>query len=495
MSSATLHLNWRESSDSRQILDAIERLFAGADREGKADLVFSQSKAKGIIQLQLVDNVFMVTRQGRTRRVDNQIGYWKKLMEVACNLYNMQVDKQALKSRFIQYRDVEPENQESLPAVKSKTLDVALTIGSHPASLGIMYEANGKIHIPQGVTIEITRVNDVFKYNNRDRGKDPTGGCQTVKMPFGEHTIPRSVLGLKVQYPTNVGININAVVVVEHRNLAGIIIQHDFALQDVLVVMTAGFPSGATKEFLHLLADDARLRDAPFLYFGDHDMQGFTIFQTLKYGSRASAWASAIMVCPRLQYVGPTKKDLLDSVKNYRSQLANPDSTEDEVRHHTDRWSAKADHKVKSKFDRCTPKDMEVMKSFESLGWLEHEPLAKREVDLVMAPGKAKFRLADLAQVDVRYIRQYFQTKLQQCYTNRPAAKVEPPAVRSQDLPSQATSWARDMTVTQRGSTIEADEFADVADLSQGRTGSESMAPGTIHEEARKFYDMNFFSF
>lgn len=70
-----------------------------------------------------------------------------------------------------------------------------------------------------------------------------------------------------------------------------------------------------------MLYNDERLNEKPFLYYAYHDMQGISIFQTLKYGSKNSAWPSASMVCPGLQYVGPTKQDLLDTVEGVSGPL------------------------------------------------------------------------------------------------------------------------------------------------------------------------------
>ncbi|KAL8973191.1 MAG: hypothetical protein Q9197_002454 [Variospora fuerteventurae] len=435
-STAVVNLDWRSSPESKEILNAIQRLFADGDSEGEMNMIFSKSLTRGIIKLEVVDNVLMVTRQGRTykRKVTSQVQYWAKLLEVASTLYNMQVDRQA---------EIDPEMQGNLPVVKRTTLDLALTIGTHPAALGIVYEESGKVHLPQKVTVETLRVTNVFAFNNRDKSAAPQDGCTTTKLSPGEHAIPRSVVKLRVNVSLAFGAVLSAVIVVEHRNLEGMITNHQFAMQDVMVVMTAGYPSGATKEFLHLLCNDPALQSIPFLYFADHDMQGFSIFQRLKYGSRNSAWASASMVCPQLQYVGPTKEDLLDQVWDAGNA-----------------WARKKEHKAKSKFNGKTSKDNEMYTAFKNIGWTEYEPLAKREIEKIMGSSKAvslvtilaagclftndsqKFRLADLTVADPRYLRQYFQSKLQEYCPDRRTVEPEPPAVESQRLPSQASSNA-----------------------------------------------------
>ncbi|KAL8655774.1 MAG: hypothetical protein Q9210_000662 [Variospora velana] len=492
-STAVVNLDWRSSPESKEILNAIQRLFADGDSEGEMTMIFSKSLARGIINLELVDNVLMVTRQGRTykRKVTNQVQYWAKLLDVATTLYNMQVDRQALNSRFLEYKEIDPEMQGNLPVVKRKTLDLALTIGAHPAALGIVYEEIGKVHLPQKVTVETLRVTDVFAFNNRDKSAAPQDGCTSTKLSPGENAIPRSVVKLRVNISLAFGAVLSAVIVVEHRNLEDMITNHQFAMQDVVVVMTAGPPSGATKEFLHLLCNDPALQNIPFLYFADHDMQGFSIFQTLKYGSRNSAWASASMVCPRLQYVGPTKEDLLESVQEYRPlwkqayRQTHPQDTPGQAQ--------KKEHKVKSKFDGKTPKDNEMYTAFKNIGWMEYEPLAKREIEKIMGSSKAaslrndpsrllKFRLADLTVADPRYLRQYFQAKLQEYCLDRRTVDPETPAVESQRLPSQASSNAlAGGRVTRNTSALDESDAANpftggAPDLSPGAQAIEDFA-------------------
>lgn len=49
----------------------------------------------------------------------------------------------------------------------------------------------------------------------------------------------------------------------------------------------------------------------------DHDVHGFDVYNVLKYGCKATAWASPTMVYPRLQWAGPTIADLEGQVEAY----------------------------------------------------------------------------------------------------------------------------------------------------------------------------------
>ena len=62
-----------------------------------------------------------------------------------------------------------------------------------------------------------------------------------------------------------------------------------------------------------MLAKDRALSIVPFLYISDHDFQGVQIFQVLKYGAVASAYASDILVCSRLIWAGPSKEEFCQS--------------------------------------------------------------------------------------------------------------------------------------------------------------------------------------
>ena len=104
------------------------------------------------------------------------------------------------------------------------------------------------------------------------------------------------------------GRSIRAVIVVEHRNIRYILEalqrRDDPRFCGLLYVLTGGFSDLPTREFLHMLGEDPELEDAQFLFISDRDAHSMEIFADLKYGSMSSAYASRIMVCPRLQWAG-----------------------------------------------------------------------------------------------------------------------------------------------------------------------------------------------
>lgn len=75
-------------------------------------------------------------------------------------------------------------------------------------------------------------------------------------------------------------------------------------------LQTGGYPSLLVREFLNLLYSHPHLQSTPFLFMSDRDVYGFDVYNVLKFGCKATAWASPTMVCPRLPWAGPTLADL-----------------------------------------------------------------------------------------------------------------------------------------------------------------------------------------
>jgi len=212
----------------------------------------------------------------------------------------------------------------------------------------------------------------------------------------GTYTIPEPIWSLEVKMETMTKPpgRIDAVIVVEHRNLTEVILQESLDVKDVIIIMTAGFPDSATKGLLHLLSMNKRMARKPFLYFGDHDTAGYSIFQCLKYGSKTSAWVSPISVCPQLEYAGPTVADLKASTALFRSQWeveyreGKPRATNAQVKKAADTWQKATEQQINDKLTDLTSKDKQTLTSFKKLGWLEHEDVIRQEI-AAMEKGKA----------------------------------------------------------------------------------------------------------
>ncbi len=203
--------------------------------------------------------------------------------------------------------------------------------------------------------------------------------------------------------------SVSAVVVTEHENISGLLLDDRFGVQDDIVVTTSGYPGHATTEFLHMLAKDALLKDVPFLYIADHDFHGFHIFSVLKSACRSSAWASEIQTCRKLEWIGPSREDLVKSPSVYLPQWEaqfkadHPHEPKAKVDAEAKKWQAQLDKKINQKFVQTYGKDRELYRSFKRTGWLNFEPALSRELDLMLRED-CKFRVADLAQVSTRYL-------------------------------------------------------------------------------------------
>ncbi|KAL8804042.1 MAG: hypothetical protein Q9182_002833, partial [Xanthomendoza sp. 2 TL-2023] len=444
-----LDLDWRSAPKTALIMTEIERFITKVDAGGIVPLRLEHSTAADVVRLEQVEGILMLRRRNNLspRDTGKRIEYWVRLVKTATLLHNMIANRETLKMRFIQYR--EAGHRENLSLVKQKVVDVALTLQIHPAAFGIQRQGDGTINTPKGVVVETTLVSDIFEWEDRQRSgqgwTQSTRGTKKIGLSGIDVVIPSLVLDIKIKVQSFA--RIDAVIVTEHRSLS------QLEIDNVLMVMTGGFPSSSTKEYLHLLSVHERLQGIPFLCFVDHDMGGFSIFQTLKYGSKNSAWASKTMVCPQLEYMGPTRQDLRNSIRLYRPawerqfRVDFPYASGEQVTAAAEKWMRSTSTKVTKKFSKSTKKDLETHRSFEKLGWLNFEDLVKREIDWIIAGYKpSKFRIAALTTVDLDYVRFFIETKLSVRCIQRASPRARSPVIRGgylQHTPSQFSSAPR----------------------------------------------------
>ena len=292
---------------------------------------------------------------------------------------DMQGNRQPMMKRLVQYR----ESQETveLNAIERYVVDLALTIEVHPFALGIKPEVNGKVTIPEGHRISTVVIKNIIQYH----AVQPGARHQWQKTEYlnaGTREIPTLVASLGMFYAKGQERHVRAVIVVEHRNVSDVLQGSMFT--DMIVVMTAGYPAWSTSEFLHMLC--IALPDTPFYYFGDLDLQGFQIFDTLKYGCTASAWASKIMCCPRLRWSGPTIKEFLDQPVVWRQRwervfkAGRPHMTDEQVEEAADLWQQQMMKKHTKKGRALNKKDWELIRGIEARGILMLEPGIKAQI-------------------------------------------------------------------------------------------------------------------
>ena len=95
---------------------------------------------------------------------------------------------------------------------------------------------SGQVYVPRDVILELREVTDTFEYNKRDRTELWNAKwCKNTKLAEGLQDIPEPVLDMKVVISRNK--RLDAVVVVEHRNLEVVLIDKKYAIKHVLIVM------------------------------------------------------------------------------------------------------------------------------------------------------------------------------------------------------------------------------------------------------------------
>ena len=308
---------------------------------------------------------------------------------------------------------------------RSIACDLALTIGVHPMCLGIIPDSSGSIALPPSVRIKYTLVKHLQKGEEIEKNMKANS---TVNI---EPLIKNLTVEIEGSSPT-------AVLVTEHENLKRVLTEHESAPGNVILVMSQGYPTKATREFLHMLSLDPALRRTPFLYTSDHDLQGLQIFQALKYGCNSSAESNHIMVCSKLQWAGPTKRELLASPQDYFSReeaqwrADHPGQTPDQIEMRMTAWRTEQQAKIGKQFQKLSKVDQRLLRAIKRVGWLAYEPEIEQEIEQ-MESEAGKFRFADLAQVDVRYIRTFLQQKISawSTATMSEAQQAEPLVQRS----------------------------------------------------------------
>ncbi|KAG6991448.1 hypothetical protein G7Y79_00052g087880 [Physcia stellaris] len=199
--------------------------------------------------------------------------------------------------------------------LKSLITDLACTVNMHPANLGLTTEDDGRLYFGKKMYVRVYIAENLFqlaeklKHVNREDhrvfSEHVRRNC-TLKDLHSDDTIPSRVMDIDLRKTVPV-----AVIIVEHRNLATSFDWFKENIKGCLIIMTAGYPSASTREFLHLL-DKIMPSHVPFLYYTDLDFQGCHIFTTLKYGCKATVWASEIQICPRMVWAGPSERQILD---------------------------------------------------------------------------------------------------------------------------------------------------------------------------------------
>ena len=314
--------------------------------------------------------------------------------------------------------------------------DLCLTLKIHPYSLLLDVEQTGRMSVGEDVKLSLYVIHNLARasetFNSAGRRLAGTEAvhadkecCNRLSLSSETpHVIPSKVYGI-AKYSTS---SIKAVLVVEHRNVG---VQSNWFranMKNVLMVMvstsilsrlvkfldtdgfqTGGYPSIATREFLCLLWSyftSTVVRVPPFYFCSDHDPWAFHIFFLLKYGARKTAAMSTSLVCPTLEWVGPTREDVLQEAENYyTSDWPN----ENRLRSNADAKNEHADAKIE--LAKCkakliarmskepTAEAKNLIKALGTRGYTELEPTVAEEMQAIL-DGKAVRRYMWRAGLD-----------------------------------------------------------------------------------------------
>lgn len=89
-------------------------------------------------------------------------------------------------------------------------------------------------------------------------------------------------------------------------------------------------------------------------------------------------------------------------------------TTLEQVERHMKECLAEKERRIGKKFQKLSDIDRKLLRSFERIGWLAHEPEISQEIEQMKVQA-GKFRFADLAQVHHRYVRIFVQEKISAC--------------------------------------------------------------------------------
>ena len=428
----------------------------------------------------------MLRRDAKVKRNVTSIvpASWQRLYAVCERLTKNLAKSQETMLRFMQYQEaVEMTAAQSRNALH----ELALTIGVHEWTLGVIPQATGEVFLPKKMSIKCIEVTNILGYHRGDQ-PDPAFEQTVTLKPSREHPIKPLIKSLTFEgrLPT-------AVVVVEHRNLKKHVPCLDENQDDYILVMTAGYPSAAAREFLHMLAKDKSLAHVPFLYFGDHDFQGIDIYKVLKTGSAKSAESSRSMVCSRLRWAGPRRQDLIESPNNclqaHREQYnaAHPRASDKDVGADMKKWKEAKAKTVQKKFQAANKTDRTLIKGFEKSGWLAAEPEMAAELN-EMLEKNGKFRLADMAEINPDYLSVFIEARVASLCTvsQRQPLRALPGPILTPERQQWLAARSQSQSQTQaRSSSLETLRASSLAPPGQQSAAKETLAESKTREASR----------
>ena len=168
--------------------------------------------------------------------------YFAKLVLIVKYLCQHIGSRQQVKFRKAYYANILAMSSAQL---KKSICDIALTIGLHPASLGVESEHDGRIYVPDGVNVWVRVAENMHEIAQTRQAKyDSSGSAESAKKAAvractkhqlkSEYQIPSRVMQVQVTKGT-----VSVVIVVEHRNLGTHLHSIRDSLPNALIIMVS----------------------------------------------------------------------------------------------------------------------------------------------------------------------------------------------------------------------------------------------------------------
>ncbi|KAL8944145.1 MAG: hypothetical protein Q9216_000650 [Gyalolechia sp. 2 TL-2023] len=324
-------LRWRDQQLSvREIFEKMAMVLVSLDYQAQTTVQLAESNSKNVVCLQRmgISSIWsfirarkFIVREGTSKQMKK---FLADFVHVGCHIMRILDSHKATTARNFQYVTTGGGKGRTKARMKQMWFNWAVTLEIHPLCLGINLDSTGVIVVPDGLRIEV-----------RTRPSLLHREIVQKTLCHGRHPIPTNVQSINLSF--RVQKYIRAVVVTEHRNINTELDGFSEHTRDVIIVMTAGYPCLATREFLRLLVDCTKIPHSKFLWVSDHDPHGFQVYTTLKFGSASMAWIAPSTCVPKLEFFGPTESqiqqvwDHQEAAKRRKIRVQEPSSSDEWV--------------------------------------------------------------------------------------------------------------------------------------------------------------------
>ncbi|KAI4172384.1 MAG: hypothetical protein LQ343_003643 [Gyalolechia ehrenbergii] len=301
-------LRWQdEKLTVREIYEKMVMVMVTLDHQSEASIQLAETRAKNLVCIRQIEGSSpwslirarkFIIHKGTSEKIRNWLA---DFVHVGIQIMKILDSQRPMTLRNFHYVTAGAGKKADKARMKQMWWNWALTLEIHPLCFGINIDSSGVILIPTGLKIDYKTCSNLL-----------TKETTKETLHEGRSTIPKNVMSVKLR---GLQKTIRAVIVTEHRNLNTSFTGFVNHAREIIVIMTAGYPCLATREFLRLLADNRSFANTQFLWLSDHDPHGFQVYTTLKFGSAAMAWVAPSTCVPRLEFFGPTLRhveELLD---------------------------------------------------------------------------------------------------------------------------------------------------------------------------------------